>query len=219
MSFGSGPHPQPLSLISPSPRTWRRGREVRQCANLRPCAPATLRSGFTLLELMLALAIGGLLVLTAGRLFAVAGDSNTALMRARRADDLRANGREWLTTTLGSLEVGAAGTIGFQGNGTTMTFTAWVPTAQGWMERRPVTLTLAGGALIGTADGSVMLADSVRAGAFDYLSEYGEGTTWLSGWQSPVSAPIAIRIRLTRPTSDPEHLQVDTLVFRIGGRG
>lgn len=176
-------------------------------------------SGFTLLELMLALAIGGLLILTAGRLFAVAGDSNTALMRARQADDLRANGREWLTTTLGSLEVGAAGAIGFQGNATTMTFSAWVPTAEGWMERRPVTLTVGGGALTGTADGSVTLADSVRAGAFDYLSEYGEGTTWLSGWQSPVSAPIAVRVRLVRPTADPERLEVDTLVFRIGGRG
>lgn len=182
-------------------------------------APPASRTGFTLLELMLALAIGGLLVVTAAQLFAVAGDSGGALARARHAADREANAREWLATTLGSLEVGVAGTPGFQGDSARMTFAAWVPVAGGWMERRTVTLALAGGQLTGAAGASVLLVDSLRSGAFDYLAEYGAQTMWLSGWQSPVSAPIAVRIRLTRPTVDPERLEADTLVFRIGGRG
>lgn len=185
------------------------------CPNVRASVPC----GFTLLELMLALVIGGLLVLTAARLFAVAADTGAALRRARQRTDHDANAREWLTTALGSLEVGAAGTTGFQGDSARMTFSAWVPTAAGWMERRSVALAFANGRLTGSAEGTVVLADSLRAGAFDYQSEYGDGTTWLAGWQSPVSAPIAVRIRLVRSTADPERLDVDTLVFQIGGRG
>lgn len=182
-------------------------------------APPASRTGFTLLELMLALAIGGLLVVTAAQLFAVAGDSGGALARARHAADREANAREWLATTLSSLKVGVAGTPGFQGDSARMTFAAWIPVAGGWMERRTVALVLADGQLTGAAGASVLLVDSLRSGAFDYLAEYGAQTTWLSGWQSPVSAPIAVRIRLTRPTVDPERSETDTLVFRIGGRG
>ena len=192
-----------------------------RCLNiaLRPSVESPTRAGFTLLELMLALVIGGLLVLTAGRLFAVAGDTGTALAHARHGLDRSANAEEWLTTTLGSIEVGAAGTPGFQGDSAQMTFAAWVPTNGGWMERRTVTLSVAGHRLTGSDGETMTLADSVSSGAFDYLAEYGPQTTWLVGWQSPVSAPIAVRIRLTRPTIDPERSEVDTLVFRIGGRG
>jgi hypothetical protein len=43
-----------------------------------------------------------------------------------------------------------------------------------------------------------MLVDSVQIAAFDYLvSAEGQGG-WVVGWDSPVSAPIAIRIRWTR---------------------
>ena len=181
--------------------------------------PGRSRSGFTLLELMLALVIGGLLVVTVAQLFAVAGDSGSALARSRRAVDHAANAREWLTTTLGSLEVGVAGTPGFQGDSGEMTFAAWVPVADGWMERRVVTLALANHRLTGSTGESLVLVDSVRAGAGDDRAEEGAQTTWLSGWQSPVSAPIAVRIRLTRPTADLERLRTDTLVLRIGGRG
>lgn len=189
------------------------------CPCVHPSTRPSAHSGFTLIELMLALVIGGLLVLTAGRLFSVAADAGGALGRARHRSDAEANGREWLTTTLGSLEVGAAGTSGFQGDSAGMSFSAWVPVASGWMERRAVSLSISNGRLSGSAEGDVLLGDSLRSGAFDYETEYGDGVVWLSGWRSPMSAPIAVRIRLTRPTLDPEHPRTDTLVFRIGGRG
>ena len=60
---------------------------------------------------------------------------------------------------------------------------------------------------------SILLADSVTGVEFDYLLEPGAQATWVREWLSPVSAPLAARVRLSMPA------RVDTLLFVVGSRG
>jgi len=65
---------------------------------------------------------------------------------------------------------------------------------------------------------SIALEDSVSGVEFDYLLEPGVNAAWVREWISPVSAPVAIRMRVTSARS-MEHGAVDTLLFVIGPRG
>ena len=73
----------------------------------------------------------------------------------------------------------------------------------------------------GTGEGeSILLADSVTDVAFDYLLEPGEEAKWMREWISPVSAPLAVRIRIQRGTGKGEAgMVVDTLLLLIKERG
>jgi hypothetical protein len=64
-----------------------------------------------------------------------------------------------------------------------------------------------------TDHGPIGLQQGVREVDFDYLLEPGAESHWVREWVSPVSAPLAVRIRLTRNTG------VDTTVMLIKGRG
>jgi hypothetical protein len=50
--------------------------------------------------------------------------------------------------------------------------------------------------------------------AFDYLLEPGLNSQWASVWESPVSAPLAIRVRITQLDRI-----ADTLLLIVGPRG
>ena len=63
-----------------------------------------------------------------------------------------------------------------------------------------------------------MLADSVRDVQFDYLLDPGENATWVREWISPVSAPLAIRVRITKGVGSGMW-GVDTLLLIVGPRG
>jgi prepilin-type N-terminal cleavage/methylation domain-containing protein len=174
------------------------------------------RSGFTLIEVMVALAIGALVVLMAERLFAGAGDGGRVLAAARERLDRDANARRWLEATFLSLAVGDSGASGFTGNPDRVRFTAWQPTPGGWFEPRQIDLGLNEGRIAaGVSPGEpLILVDSVSDVVFDYLLEYGAETHWVTRWISPVSAPFAVRIRLVR-----ERGVVDTLLYLIKERG
>jgi hypothetical protein len=63
----------------------------------------------------------------------------------------------------------------------------------------------------------VILREDVASLALDYLLEPGADTRWVRQWLSPVSAPVAVRLRLE--IVGPGKLSVDTLLFLIGERG
>ena len=94
-------------------------------------------TGFTLVEVMIALTVGGLVVLCAERLFAGVGDGGRALERVRVRLDRDANGRRWLEATLLSLAVGDSTTSAFEGDSNRLRFTAWELTPGGWFEPEP----------------------------------------------------------------------------------
>lgn len=161
--------------------------------------------GFTLIEVMIALAISALVVLLAHRVFAGVVDGAERLGAARTALDREANGRRALAEMLGSLDVGTEGAGGFTGRPTQAEFDSWQRVPDGWLERRRVVLRVEGGRFAGWSD--------VSGVEFDYLLEPGANAAWVREWISPVSAPVAVRVRIQHAAA------IDTLFFIVGSRG
>jgi prepilin-type N-terminal cleavage/methylation domain-containing protein len=171
--------------------------------------------GFTLIELLVALTIGGVVVLLAHRVFTGVADGAARVGEVRTALDREQNARRLLTELVGSLDVGRPGTDGFDGDPDRVAFSTWVLGVHGWPEPCRVSLSRYGAAFVvgGVSDAPLALADSVRSLAFDYLLDYGAAAAWVRAWKSPVSAPLAMRIRIERAGS------VDTLLLVVGPRG
>ena len=93
------------------------------------------RAGFTLIEVMVALIVAGLVVLMAQRIFGAAADGVAAVGESRARLDREANAHRWLASAFLSLEVGLEGSASFEGTPHGMTFTSRLPTAHGWAER------------------------------------------------------------------------------------
>jgi hypothetical protein len=166
---------------------------------------------------MVALTLSALVVLLGHRVFSGVVDGITRLASARVALDHEANARRFLQEAFGSLDVGPDGASGFMGRPDGVEFTTWQRTARRWVERQRVHLGVTGGAFVALRDGRlVTLADTVDRADFDYLLEPGANAVWVREWVSPVSAPLAVRIRIAR---SGDTAGTDTLVILIGPRG
>ncbi len=178
---------------------------------MRPRVPR----GFTLVEVLVALAITALVTLLAHQLFATVVDSGHRAVVTRRALDREANARRLLGAAFLSLDVGSDSTGGFVGRPDRASFTAWLPTPEGWSELRKVTVGFEASAWVARWDGErVLLADSVEAVGLDYLLEPGVQAAWVQEWISAVSAPLAVRARVRRAGG-----RTDTTLYLIKARG
>jgi prepilin-type N-terminal cleavage/methylation domain-containing protein len=181
----------------------------------------TLRPGrgFTLVEVLVALVVTALVVLVAHRVFAVTIDAAHRLEAARADLDRKMNARRLLAAAFLSLDIGE-GAGDFEGHSDRVAFASWLPTADGWPERRRVRLEVRAGTLLLTDDtpSTVALTDSVRAIGLDYLLEPGADAHWVGEWVSPVSAPLAVRLRVTRASPGARETS-DTLLLLIKARG
>jgi prepilin-type N-terminal cleavage/methylation domain-containing protein len=179
--------------------------------------------GFTLIEVLVALAIGALVVLLAHQVFAAFAQDGRALIAARAQLDRTINGRRWLAATFLSLEVGRDSAEGFDGRADHIDFTAWEQTPDGWFERRNIVLGWEGDRLEASVNpgAAVELMDSVSDVAFEYLLEPGLEARWVREWVSPVSAPVAVRMRIAKAGCGMRDAGcvVDTLLFLIKERG
>jgi len=174
------------------------------------------RRGFTLLELLLALSLSGVAMLLGALLWRQSLSAGAALAVHRAALDRDEGARRWLQSALGSLEIGAPGDAKFMGAPGRVSFSTWLATPGGWTERRDVALALDQHTLSATMPDAppLTLVDSLRDVGFDYLLEPGLTSRWAIAWESPVSAPLAVRIRLTRLDG-----HADTLLLLVGPRG
>src|ERR1041385_2210030 len=181
------------------------------------------KRGFSLSEMLLALTIGAMGVLVAHELFAAVADRGRTLTAARTELDRTANARRWLHAAFLSLDGGTEGASGFEGRPDHAAFSTWLLTADGWFEREQLTLGVEQGRLraLVASRTPVVLADSVIGVQFDYLLEPGEESRWVREWVSPVSAPVAVRLRLARTGCGMRDAGcvVDTLLFVIKERG
>ena len=180
------------------------------------------RPGFTLLEVLVALAVSGIVVLLAHAIFTAVTDGGRQVQVARAALDREANARRWMQAAFLSLDVGSDSAAGpFEGRPDRVRFGAWLQTPGGWFEREKLDLRVDGGEFVARRDDAqIVLADSVVDVAFDYLLEPGENTKWVREWISPVSAPLAVRVRVRRGTRNGERGMVtDTLLLLIKERG
>lgn len=176
------------------------------------------RRGFTLLELMVALGVAGLVVLVAEHLFAGTIDTSRAIADSRRALDHEMNARRLLSSAFGSIEVGPQGAE-FNGQPGSARFVTWLQSPDGWFERRPVMFSLERGRVVLRAPGSppVTIADDVTSLDLDYLLEPGAESHWVREWISPVSAPLAVRVRISG-MAGPE-MWADTVTYLVKARG
>jgi prepilin-type N-terminal cleavage/methylation domain-containing protein len=172
------------------------------------------KAGFTLLEMMVALVVASLVVAIAARVHSALLDAGARIEAAREAVDRAANGRRLLSGLLGGVEIGSPASR-FEGSARRAVFSAWWNDEQGRWSRARCGLELDQSRLVlhlGSAR-AVVLADSLVAGAIDYLSEPGERSPWLRAFESQLLVPAALRLRLQRGE------QVDTLLFMIWSRG
>lgn len=178
-------------------------------------APSVARAGFTLIEVLVALALTGIVALLAHRLLAATVDGVRALGAERLAQDRRANGRRWLRAAFLSLEPDAPG--GFEGGESRLRWTGWLEQPGGWFEPVRLTLSVRDSALVAELAGeeTLVLGDSAGALAIDYLLTPGAESRWVREWHSPLSAPLAVRLRILAL----DGTRVDTLFFLIGERG
>jgi prepilin-type N-terminal cleavage/methylation domain-containing protein len=174
------------------------------------------RRGFTLIEVAVALLAGALVVAVAHAVFAGVADRGRVLAAARRALDREMNARRWLQATFLSLDVGTDSAGGFAGRTERVEFAAWERSADGWFERRRIALGWYDEQLVAIVMGGdpVVLRDTVQDVAFDYLLEPGAEARWVREWVTPVTAPLAVRLRLTTAAG-----RVDTVLFLIKARG
>lgn len=170
--------------------------------------------GFTLLEVIVALAVGGMVTLgAAGLLVQLAADGERTVA-ASRAADAEANGERLLRALVGGLEPSPDETPAVVGTREEAAFTSWCDVPAGWQERCSVTLSFGpveGGktlvARLGAGEG-LELRSGFREGSFLYLADPARGGTWLESW-SGITTPLALALLL----------DADTLVLRIGERG
>jgi len=172
--------------------------------------------------MLVALTIGTVAVLLAHQIFAAVMDRGHALVQARMILDREINARRWLEAVFLSLDVGdSAG--GFEGRSDRVRFASWLRTPDGWFERRAIVLGRDRDRMIAsvTPGDPIALLDHVTNLQLDYLLEPGAESRWLREWVSPVSTPVAVRLRVTRAREmgQGERAVVDTLLFLIQERG
>ena len=182
--------------------------------------PYRLTAGFTLVEVLVSLVVASIAALLAHGLFSAAVTGSAELRAARGSVDRAANTRRFLGAAFLSLQVGTEGAGAFVGQTDGMQFAAWLETADGWLERRDIVLSLREGRLLAgvSSEPAIVLGDSVAAVGFDYLLEPGAESRWVGEWMSPVSAPLAVRLRITR-YSAAERAVTDTTIYLIKARG
>lgn len=170
------------------------------------------RSGFTLVEVLLAMTIGAMVLATLGELIGAAAITGRRLTDARAQLDSAAMGREWLRTAFRNAEAGHPGDTPFDGSHDAMQFSSRMPTANGWHAQDTVVIGLQGGSLVlrSAATGTLVLQSDVRVLQTDYLEQLGASSPWLPAYSSPSVTPLAIRLRVATRRS------IDTLVFSTG---
>lgn len=177
--------------------------------------PGPRRRGFTLLEVMVAIAISAVVLLGARTV------TDTLVLHAELARegtvtlDREANGRRLLRDLLLRSEVGVAPTATFGGGEVALHLDTWCETARGWAEPCRATMTLVpaaepGGrssllAVLSTGE-RLELAAFVGPVRFDYLESAARGGNWARAWGPAATAPLAVRIAGAS----------DTLILRTG---
>lgn len=201
------------------------------------------RRAFTLVEIIVAIAIGGLVLLGARSLLEVLADEERHVARETAVDDARSNGYRTLRSLVGEMEAGTTESGPFSGDPLRTGFTTWCDTAYGWQERCAVTIAFESEGsepvLVAHLPGeqSLVLARDFSAGEFRYLNSASSGGQWFRQWGRGVTAPLAIGVILERdtmsdtPSGDVKgaigdesvdtliDMLVDTLIVRIGERG
>jgi hypothetical protein len=176
------------------------------------------RGGFAVLEVVVALAVGALVLLGARAMYAQLADDAGRIVDAASEADREANADALLRGLVGRAEVEPR-LRPFEGEAAGARFWTWCDTPAGWQERCRTTLgilSVDGAPLLALmADGGevVPLRRDFHSGRLLYLRDASDGGAWARNWSSELSLPLAIGVVLERDAA------ADTLILRIGERG
>lgn len=173
------------------------------------------RAGFTLIEVLIAIAIAGSIILTSRLLLDALTDDARRLVAHVARSDAEANAERVLRELVLRMEVGTDSARRFQGHERATRFTSWCDVPRGWQERCSVTLALDGegpepvlAAALSTGE-LLVLRRGFAHGSLRYLGDAARGGTWFRSWGESITAPLAIGVVL----------DADTVILRIGERG
>jgi prepilin-type N-terminal cleavage/methylation domain-containing protein len=170
--------------------------------------------GFTLVELMVTLAISGILLVTARVMIEELADSADRIRSSVDDLDYTANAERVLRELAGRTQSATIRSHAVAGDAATVRLATACDTPGGWLEECEVgfgIVTIADEmALALTLPGdTIILRRGFTTGRLLYLADAGAGGKWLPAWNSAITTPVAIGVAL----------DADTLILRIGERG
>lgn len=179
-----------------------------------------VRTGFTLLEVLVAVMIAATLLLSADVVFEQMADSRTSTARSAMERDGVKNATASIRSWVRQIDVSpgngpTSSPRSFVGDGIESRFTSWCVAPGGWERECDVSLrTVADSNSVGvvalsSAGDSATLLVRDSTVALRYLIDAADGGRWVSSWPSGPTVPLAIGI-VSR---------ADTVVFRVGARG
>ena len=175
------------------------------------------RAGFTLVEVMVAVVVMGVVLVGARTMLGQIADDADRIAAAAREADRDANAEALLRSIAGRLDVAPVpgDEIRFQGQPQGARFHSWCEVPDGWLERCQVSLGLielddapALALRLSTGE-TVPLRRGFRSGEILYLRGAGNGGDWITSWGGSITAPLAFGIVIDG----------DTAIIRIGERG
>ena len=176
---------------------------------------STVPYGYTVLELLMALALTGLLATTAIGLVGLADEViEAATMQRARLDDAIGRGR-WVEDALRSISAyDPVERAGFHGQPSGFETRAWLPSPYGGHEIAPLEIRVLDGRLVAST-GQLILAfrDSLLRAALAYAGAPDGPTVWLDKWDSPDAPPSMIRLITEDRTG-----RIDTMLWYVGAR-
>ena len=171
------------------------------------------RSGFTLFEVVVALAIGGVVLASAAALLNGLADIGERIVRSGAAWDRDANADRLLLELVASAEPGIGEEPGITGDARSARFTTWCDDPAGWKVRCEAEIAFVeearGLALVARVSNGepIRLRSGLAVGRILYLPSLG-GRDWTDSWQSIVM-PVALAFEL----------DTRTILAPIGDRG
>ncbi|HEU4557050.1 MAG TPA: prepilin-type N-terminal cleavage/methylation domain-containing protein [Longimicrobium sp.] len=164
--------------------------------------PDPRRAGFTLLEVVVALAVTGLVIAGAGAVLARLGDDAARLAAVAADDDREANADRLLRDLLARAEPPAQDGPRFVGDPRGVRFDTRCDVPSGWQERCEASLGVVEvngvttlGLTLSTGEVVVLRRGFGRA-VLRYLYDPGNGGVWVSRWSSAFSLPWAVGVEV-----------------------
>jgi hypothetical protein len=168
----------------------------------------------TVIELMAALAIGGVLLVTGRALIGQLQDAATALGRSARANDERSNATRTLYALVRRADVRPDSASRFAGDSLGANFRSLCEEPGGWLQPCDVAVLLANRSdstaiTIRFSSGAALrLARWSGIGRFRYLDVAGAQDQWVSQWGRSIVPPAAMALVIPP----------DTIVLPVAGR-
>lgn len=171
------------------------------------------RGGFTIIELVVAIVVSGLVVLSARELLEGLATTQLALERTRRdADGIEVSER-LLRSVVANMDLDADDRASFAGGKDSAQFSSWCPSTRGWLDACHVRLRIDNGLVLEFPGLREHLPAERQAVGLLFLSDFARGGAWTTIWPASRSAPVAIGVVRVG------NFGRDTLILRIGDRG